>query len=107
VPSISSSGGEVGVPSQWIYTVKSPQRVGYFSDEVVGMAKVSPQKPRGMKMTQCFWNCSSSAPVTAGPDPIRSLFDDHDPAAAYVSRAPMHRRVAFWARVLRPVARLM
>ena len=107
VPSIGGSGGEVDVLSQWTYTEQSPQRVGYFCDEVFGMAKVSPQKPRVMKMTQLFWYRSSSAPVTAGPDPIRSPFDDHDPDAAYISISPMHLRGAFWAMVSRPVNGLM
>jgi hypothetical protein len=107
VPSIGGSGGEMDVLSQWTYTEESPQRVGYFCDEVFAMAKASPQKPQVMKMTQLFWYRSSSAPVTKGPERIRSPFDDHDPDAAYISISPMHLRGAFWAMVSRPVTGLM
>ena len=107
VPSIGGSGGGVDVLSQWTYTEPSPQRVGYFCDEVFAMAAASSQKPQVMKMTQLFWYRSSSAPITKGPDQIRSPFDDHDPAAAYISISPMHLRGAFWAMVSRPVAGIM
>ena len=107
VPSIGGSGGEVDVLSQWTYTEPSPQRVGYFCDEVFAMAAASSQKPQVMKMTQLFWYRSSSAPITKGPDQIRSPFDDHDPDAAYISISPMHLRGAFWSMVSRPVTGLM
>ena len=107
VPSIGGSGGEVDVLSQWTYTEPSPQRVGYFCDEVFAMAAASSQKPQVMKMTQLFWYRSSSAPTTKGPDQIRSPFDDHDPDAAYISISPMHLRGAFWSMVSRPVTGIM
>jgi hypothetical protein len=107
VPSIGGSGGEVDVLSQWTYTEQSPQRVGYFCDEVFAMAAASPQSPRVMKMTQLFWYRSSSAPIKTGAEHVRSPFDDHDPDAAYISISPMHLRGAFWAMVSRPVAGLM
>jgi hypothetical protein len=107
VPSIGGSGGSVDVLSQWTYTEPSPQRVGYFCDEVFAMAAASTQKPRVMKMTQLFWYRSSSAPITKGPDQIRSPFDDHDPDAAYISISPMHLRGAFWAMLSRPVTGIM
>ena len=107
VPSIGGSGGGVDVLSQWTYTEPSPQRVGYFCDEVFAMAAASAQKPQVMKMTQLFWYRSSSAPITKGPEQIRSPFDDHDPDAAYISISPMHLRGAFWSIVSRPVRGIM
>lgn len=107
VPSVGGSGGEVDVLAQWTYTEQSPQRVGYFCDEVFAMAAASPQSPRVMKMTQLFWYRSSSAPVKKGVDHVRSPLDDHNPDAAYISISPMHLRGAFWAMVSRPIAGLM
>lgn len=107
VPSVGGSGGAVEVLSQWTYTEQGPQRVGFFCDELSAMAKASPQHPRVMKMTQLFWYRSASAPITKGPEQIRSPFDDHDPDAAYISISPIHLRGAFWAMISRPVTGLM
>lgn len=107
VPSISGSGGEVDVLSQWTYTEPSPLRVGYFCDEVFAMAAAAPRPQRVMKMTQLFWYRSTSAPKSTGANFIASPFDDHDPDAAYISIAPMHLRGAFWSQVSRPVSGLM
>lgn len=107
VPSVSGSGGEVDVLSQWTYTEPSPLRVGYFCDEVFAMAAASARQQQVMKMTQLFWYRSTSAPIRSGQNYIASPFDDHDPDAAYISIAPMHLRGAFWSKISRPVSGLM
>lgn len=106
-PSISGGGGTVDVLSQWTYTEPSPLRVGYFADEVFAMARVAPQQPRVMKMTQLFWYRSSSAPIRKTGEVIANPFDDHDPDAAYISIAPGHLRESFWTKISRPVSGLM
>lgn len=105
--SVPGSGGEVDVLSQWTYTQASPLRVGFFLDEVFGMARATAHHPRVMKMTQLFWYRSSSAPIRTGKDYIASPFDDHDPDAAYISIAPMHLRGSFWSKIARPISGLM
>lgn len=106
-PSISGSGGDVDVLSQWTYTEPSSLRVGYFTDELFAMAALSQREQRVMKMTQLFWYRSSSAPSNPGKEFIASPFDDHDPDAAYISIAPMHLRESFWTKISRPVSGLM
>jgi hypothetical protein len=105
--SVPGSGGAVDVLGQWTYTEPSPLRLGYFTDELLAMADLSPQKPRVMKMTQLFWYRTTSAPINKGAQHIASPFDDHDPDAAYISIAPMHLRGSFWTKLSRPVAGLM
>lgn len=110
VASVWGSGGEVDVLSQWTYSYPDPIRIGLATDELFAMAAGAAHRQQVMKMTQIIWYRSQTAPQRpqpAGPEAPRSVWEDTDPEAAFITIAPMHLREAFWCKIARPIQGIM
>ncbi|WP_197231755.1 LamG domain-containing protein [Novipirellula artificiosorum] len=107
VPSVSGSGGDVDVLSHWTYSYPDPVRIGLCTDELLEMSRVGGRSQDVMKMTQLIWYRSQTAPPDVSPRGTSSPWVDQDPAAAYITIAPMHLREALWWKLSRPIKGIM
>lgn len=109
VPSIHGSGGATDVISQWTYSYPDPIRIGMPTDELLAMARGAAQPQQVMSMTQIIWYRSQTAPTKpAGKEEAeRSVWEDADPDAAFITIAPMHLREMFWTKIARPIQGIM
>jgi len=109
VASVYGNGGEVDILSQWTYSYPDPIRIGLATDELFAMARGAAHKQQVMKMTQIIWYRSQTAPKKkpAGQNAPRSVWEDTDPDADFITIAPMHLREAFWTKISRPIRGIM
>jgi len=107
VASVLGSGGDVDVVSQWTYSYPDPLRIATATDELLAMARHAGSEQDVMKMTQIIWYRSQTAPAgPAGTGP-RSVWEDTEPGADFITIAPMHLREAFWTKIARPAKGIM
>lgn len=111
VPSVSGSGGDVDIISQWTYTYPDPIKIGKATDELFAMADLSSNpNQKVMKMTQAIWYRSETAPKRE-PGEYKDIplteWEKKHPDVNYITIAPDHLREAFWCKISRPVRGIM
>lgn len=111
VPSISGSGGEVDLISQWTYSYPDPIKIGKATDELFAMADLSANPNQAvMKMTQAIWYRSATAPEREEGDETSippAEWEETKPDAKFITIAPAHLREAFWSKLSRPIRGIM
>ncbi len=110
VASVYGSGGEADVLSQWTYSYPNPISLAVATDELLAMAGGAAANQHVMKMTQIIWYRSQTAPIPKKPSDApayRARWEQEQPAAEYITIAPMHLREAFWNKIARPIKGIM
>ncbi len=110
VPCVYGSGGEVDVLSQWTYSYPNPLNLAVATDELLAMAGGAASKQDVMKMTQIIWYRSQTAPIPKKPadaPAYQARWEQEQPAAEFITIAPMHLREAFWNKIARPIKGIM
>ena len=109
-PMTFGSGGEADVISQWTYCYPDPIKIGLATDELFAMADGAKSPQKVMKATQIIWHRSLTAPKPgegeADKSP-RAAWMDTVPDADYITIPPDCLRLAFWAKMARPVQGIM
>jgi hypothetical protein len=110
VPCVYGSGGEADVLSQWTYSYPNPMSLAVAADELLAMAGGAAGKQGVMKMTQIIWYRSQTAPIPKKPTDApayQARWEREQPAAEFITIAPMHLREAFWNKIARPIKGIM
>ncbi len=110
VAKVYGSGGAVDVLSQWTYSYPDPIRIGLATDELLALAGGAASKQQVMKMTQIIWYRGQTAPAPKKPEEApayQARWELEQPAAPFITIAPMHLREAFWTKIARPIRGIM
>ena len=109
VPCVYGSGGEATSLAVDLF-VSDPLNLAVATDELLAMAGGAAGKQDAMKMTQIIWYRSQTAPIPKKPadaPAYQARWEQEQPAAEFITIAPMHLREAFWNKIARPIRGIM